>query len=301
MQPTMREAPAGPNLPPPEGLVADGAEWETVAEGYVFTDAPTADSEGNVFYAEPIFNHLYRISPAGEIVKIDENTQMTMGLIMGADGFIYACRNRAAQIVRYSMQGEHEVLYQGEMTPLKNNPDAPGEFCNDLAINAEGGIWFTDRVNQKVMYLDPDGNLREVAGGFRGNGIVLSADRRILAVTNSIEPRLHAFEVGENGALTEIENFFDPLLTVGQLGQEQIAEGRPGTDGMTVDTDGRFYAATFYGVQVFDRNGKYIGVVSRPKPFISNLGFGGPKRDWLYASGRLGLYRLKMQVKGVSW
>lgn len=298
---TQKSAPAGAETRPPEGLVAQGAVWEKVADGYVYTDAPVGDPDGNVYYAEPIINQLFKVDDSGGITQLDTNTEHTMGLVMGPDGLIYACRNRGAQIVRYSLDGTYEVLYQGEVTPLPNKPDAPGEFCNDLAINADGGIWITDRVNREILYLDPDGDLRAVAGGFRGNGIVLSADRKMIVVTNSNEPRLHAFAVGENGALTELEDFFDPIVTIAKLGEQDIASKRAGTNGMTVDTDGRFYVSSFYGVQVFGPDGRYVGVINRPPPFTSNLGFAGQNRDWLYASGRVALYRLKMQVQGVAW
>ena len=297
-----RNPPPPPDLPPPPGLVAEGAEWERLASGYTFSEGPAAALDGTVYYAEPIFAHLYKISEAGEITQLDRETQMTMGLVMGADGFIYACRNRAAQIVRYSTDGNYDVLLQGEMTPLRNSPASPGEFCNDLAVNAAGGIWFTDRLNGRVMYLDPDGEVRVVAEGWRPNGIVLSADRKMIAVTDSNESRLHAFAVGENGALTEVPDFFDAVRVV-DLSEEDKRKfsSRSGADGMTVDSEGRFYLASFYGIQVFGPDGKYIGVVARPKAFVSNLTFGGKNFDWLYATGRTGLFRLKMQVQGVHW
>jgi gluconolactonase len=299
--PAARKAPAAPDLPPPPGLVAAGAQWETLADGYVYTDSPAGDPSGDVYYAEPIFKHLYKVDAAGNVTLVSKDTEMTMGLVMGPDGLLYGCRNLAAQIVRFSASGELDVLYQGELTPLPNKPTAPGEFCNDMAINADGGVWFTDRINRRVLYLDPQRSLRQVAEGFRPNGIVLSADRQMLVVTDSIEAVLHAFRVGANGALTELPDYFDPVMTVTELGQEQVVTGRPGTNGMTVDSAGRFYLASFYGIQVFAPDGGYIGVIGSPAGFLSNLGFGGSGYQWLYASGRKGFYRLEMNVHGIGW
>jgi gluconolactonase len=299
--PNDRQAPAAPDLPPPPGLLAEGASWETLFEGYVYSDGPAADAIGNVYFAEVTFNHIYMVDPAGEITLEDEDTAMTMGLVVGPDGLLYGCRNHDAQIVRYTRKAGIEVLLQGAMTPLPDRPNAPGEFCNDMAINAAGGIWFTDRLNERVMYLDPDGSVRPVSSGFRPNGIVLSADRKMLIVTDSVLPRLHAFTIGERGALSELADFYDPILTVEQLRGEQIAPGRPGTNGMTVDADGRLYVASFYGIQVFDRDGRYIGVIGSPREFLSNLTFGGRGYEWLYATGRQGIFRLEMAVNGVGW
>jgi gluconolactonase len=299
--PNARRAPVAPDLPPPEGIVVSGAVWETLAEGYIYTDGPAADSEGNVFFAEVVSNRLLQINSVGELATVDDATTMTMGLVIGPDGLLYGCRNRDAQIIRYSQEGEIEVLLQGEMSPLPNQPNQPGEFCNDLAINAAGGVWFTDRINHRVMYLNTDGSAKVVAEGFRPNGIVLSADRQMIGVTDSVAPLLHAFSVGKEGELTELPGYFDPILTVEQIGTEQVIAGRPGSNGMTVDSEGHFYVATFYGIQLFASDGSYIGVIRAPKGFMSNLTFGGPGYGWLYVTGRQGIYRLDMQTQGVGW
>ena len=292
------DAPApAPQEPRPEGLAQDGAQWELLTQGYIYTDSAVAIPGGEVLFAAPIQNMMYRIDVAGEVSPFDSDTQHTMGLVMGHDSLIYGCRNRGAQIVRYTADGERETLLQGEMSPLKNNPDAPGEFCNDVAVAANGNVWFTDRVNQTVFLLRPDGSVSPVADGFRGNGIVLSADGNTLAVTDSINPRLWAFAVNDDGTLTERQNFFGKLNTIEMLGDENVA-GRPGTNGMTVDSDGRFYVSSFYGIQIYAPDGEYIGVIEKPKGFVSNLAFAGPARDQLYATGTNGVWRLTMRVTG---
>ena len=167
-----------------------------------------------------------------------------------------------------------------------------------LPVTAISG--FTDRINQRVILLRPDGSSEVVASGWRPNGIVLSADQQTLAVTDSNKPVLHAFSVNPDGTLQEKPGFFDAIRTVASLGKEKIAPGRPGTDGMTVDTEGRFYVGSFYGIQIFDREGKYVGVIKKPSEFVSNLTFGGPGYGYLYATGRNGIFRLQMQVQGVA-
>ena len=161
------------------------------------------------------------------------------------------CRNRAGQIVKFdpdSSPARYEVLLEGEITPLPNKPAAPGEFCNDMAISSQGMLWFTDRINKRVILLRPDGSSATVASGWRPNGIVLSADQQTLVVTDSNVAVLHAFAVAGDGTLQEKADFFEPIRTVEALGQEDVALGRPGTDGMTVDSDGRFYAFRLGGL-----------------------------------------------------
>jgi gluconolactonase len=294
-------APAAELPPQPEEIVAPGIEWQLVAGGYVYSDAPAVNSVGEIYYSATTQNRIFHLNLDGEISLFDQDTQLTMGLMIGPDGRLYGCRNLDAQIVAYDMQGGREVLLQGEMTPLPDKPNAPGEFCNGLVINSKGQIWFTDRLNEQIIYLDSDGKPQKVAGGFRTNGIILSADETRLVVTDSIEPKLWAFAVQANGELVEIPDFFEPVKMVDNLSNAESARGRPGTNGMTVDSDGRFYVTSFYGIQVFDKDGAYVGVIHSPKGFRSNVTFGGKDMNILYASGVNALYSLETKVKGAPY
>ncbi len=293
---------AVPDLPaPPADIVTNEADWETVVTGYVYSDAPAVDSRGDIYYAANTQNRIFHLDAADRINLFDDNTALTMGLMFGPDGRLYGCRNNDAQIVAYDMRGRREVLLQGKLTPLVNNPDAPGEFCNGLIINSKGQIWFTDRVNRRVMFLSEAGELRSVAEGFRPNGLALSVEEDILAVTDSLDPRLHAFQVAADGSLTEIPDFFAPVQMVDTIGNEESSRGRPGTNGMTIDSDGRFYVTSFYGIQIFDAQGQYVGVIKAPTGFTSNVTFGGSNLDVLYATGLKGVYRMPTKVRGAPY
>jgi gluconolactonase len=288
---------AAPPEPRPAELVAADARWAELSQGYVYTDSPTVSAAGELYFAAPFQNRIYRVTPQGAIEVFADDTAMGMGLSFGADGLLYACSNRAASIVAYDAAGQRVVLYQGELTPLPEQPKAPGEFCNDVAVRSGGGLWYTDRVNERVMYLGPDGSVKEVAAGFRPNGTVLSRDEQLLVVTDSKEPRLHAFAVQDDGDLTELPDYFPPVKTLERLGRENVA-GRPGTNGLTVDAAGRFYLTSFYGVQIFAPDGAYLGAIDKPAAFISNLTFAGPDRSTLVATGVNGIWELPMRVSG---
>lgn len=283
----------------PEGLVAEGGKWQRLPGSYVYTDGPAADADGSVFFSDVFGSSLYQVDLNDEVSVIDNNTSMTKGLLFGPDGLLYGCRNGSAQIIRYNENGEVEVLVQGELSLRPEKPEAPGEFCNDLVMNKEGGLWYTDRVNRSVVYLTEDGESRVVAEGFRPNGIAISADQQMLAVTDSEAPVLHAFRIGEAGSLQEVEGYFDPVKVLTRINQDEENDVRSGANGMTVDSAGRFYLASFFGIQVYSPDGKYLGVIKVPNSFVSNIGFGGVDRDWLYATGVNGVYKLKMQAQGL--
>src|SRR2546430_16484953 len=55
-------------------------------------------------------------------------------------------------------------------------------------------------------------------------------------------------------------------------------------DGMAVDADGRLYVTSNPGVQVFDKDGKYLGLIPAPRGVIS-VAFAGKNKQTLYAVG----------------
>jgi gluconolactonase len=288
-----------PEYDPPSGIIT--GKWENVDETYFYSDAPVADSEGNLYYAAIFQQRIYKMTPAGETSVFDEGTARTMGLAFAADGRLIACRNLDAQIVAYDMQGGREVLMQGELTPdpASRGPEKKMEFCNGLVVSSSGDIWFNDRLNEQIIHLGPDGQHKVVASGFRPNGIILSSDEKMLVTTDSNKAKLWAFDVLEDGSLQEKPDFFDPVVVVDLPRQKASRVGKPGTNGMARDKLGRYYATSYVGVQVFDPEGKYLGLLKSPKIYLSGLAFAGVDSGYLYATGREGLYRTTIEFADV--
>jgi len=55
-------------------------------------------------------------------------------------------------------------------------------------------------------------------------------------------------------------------------------------DGSAVDAQGRLYVTSNPGVQVFDKTGKYLGLIPTPRPVISVV-FAGRDKKTLYVVG----------------
>ena len=67
---------------------------------------------------------------------------------------------------------------------------------------------------------------------------------------------------------------------------------------MRVDRDGRLYVATRMGIQVCDQAGRVNASSRRPNGKVSNLCFGGPKFDTLFATCGDRVYKRKVKVQG---
>lgn len=264
-------------------VLIDGEGWEEVARGYKFTEGPAVDSQGNVFFTDIPNNRIHKIDVAsGKVSIFVENTGGANGLMFGPDGRLFGCQNGKKKIVAWDTAGKESVI-------------ADEVESNDLVVTREGGVYFTDFGNKRVWYISPKGEKRVVDEGIsRPNGIILWPDQGTLVVTDFAGPYLWVFRVEADGSLSSKQPYYMPRLPQGKK--------ESGADGMTIDSAGRLYAATFVGLQVFDPTGRLSGVILKPQPaFLSNVVFGGPKLDTLYVTCADKVYRRKTKVTGIRY
>ncbi len=86
-------------------------------------------------------------------------------------------------------------------------------------------------------------------------------------------------------------DYFDPVR-LGKFKKKPRMSTIPGTNGMAMDNEGRYYASSFIGIQVLSPEGRFLGIIKSPQAFISGLHFAGTESEYLYATGVGGLYRI---------
>jgi gluconolactonase len=151
--------------------------------------------------------------------------------------------------------------YQGDVI------DCIGGNPNDLSADSKGGAYFTQG---GVYYSNPAGVVTKYGENIRPNGIILSANERILYVTNG--PALAAFDVQPDGSLSNQREF-------------ARLEGGGNGDGLAIDAVGRIYVTSNPGVQVVSPEGKYLGIIPTPRGVIS-VSFGGAGKRTLFVLAR---------------
>jgi gluconolactonase len=264
-------------------VLIDGQDWELVGEGYKFTEGPAVDATGQVFFTDIPESKIYKIDLAGKVTVFLENSQKTNGLMFGPQGKLYGCQNGARKIVAFDDKGQSETL-------------AEEVDSNDLVVTRAGSVYFTDPKGGRVWYISTKGEKRVAAEGLKPNGVILSPDQSTLVVTDAQEPALWAFRVEVDGSLTGKDRYYGPLRMVNE-------QSSTGSDGMTVDTVGRLYVATRAGLQMFDPIGRMGGVIRKPladRP-LSNVCFGGAKRNYLYVTAGDKVFRRLTQATGAVY
>src|SRR5256885_7251055 len=119
-----------------------GWEFETVAGPFNprLTEGPAGDGKTLLFTHIPA-SRIYRYDPAtGECTVCRENTNHTNGLAFDLEGRLYGCCSGGRSIVRFEPDGSTTTIVDKlDGLPL-NTP-------NDLAIDRQGRIWFSNPWN----------------------------------------------------------------------------------------------------------------------------------------------------------
>ncbi len=269
----------GKGAPRRTDILIPGEDWQVVSAGHKFTEGPAVNEKGEVFFTDIPNDRIHKIGLDGQVTVFVEHSAKSNGLMFSPDGYLYACQNGNQRIVRYDAEGHEETVVE----------DAP---CNDLVVLPRGG-YYTDPGNGKVWHVDDDGQRRVVDDSIeRPNGIITSADQTLLHVADTRGRFVYSFQIQPDGSLAHGQRY-------GYLHcPDETSES--GADGMTVDTEGRLYVTTRIGLQVLDQLGRVHLIIRKPQnEWLSNVVFGGPELDTLYATCGDKVYRRKMKAKGV--
>jgi sugar lactone lactonase YvrE/enterochelin esterase-like enzyme len=261
------------------GAVLDpDKDWELVGQGYRFTEAPAVDKQGNVFFADIPNSRIHKIGADGKVTVFKEDTGGVGGMMFGPDGRLYAGQNRRKRIVAYSPDGAESVI-------------AEGLGSNDLAVTSRGEIYVSDPADHKVWFIDKTGAKRVVHSGMGyPNGVRLSPDQWLLNVADFSDRWVWSFQIQPDGSLANGQRFH-------RLETEDESSALP--DGMALDTEGYLYVATDLGVQIVDQAGRVNGIIRKPQPGrLSNVVFGGPDLNILYATAGDKVFRRTVRAKG---
>jgi gluconolactonase len=260
---------------------------------FAFTEGPAADREGNVYFSDIPNQKIYKVDTKGKLTLFRDRTNRANGLMVNAKGEVIACE-MGGQVAAYSADGkERRVLADKHDGKRFNAP-------NDLVIDKQGGIYFTDPAfgapqplpqgKTAVYYLTPDGKTTRLLDDLPNpNGVILSPNEKTLYVIPTGQADMMSY----------------PVETPGKLGKGKVfctlrqpkGVKNSGGDGLAVDVKGNLYITSRLGLQVFDAGGKYLGLIKVPE-MPANVKFGGAAFKTLYVTARTSLYTIRMDVAG---
>jgi gluconolactonase len=215
---------------------------------------------------------------------------------------LVSCQHGTRSVTRTEVDGTITTLADSFNGKRLNSP-------NDVVVHSDGSIWFTDptygilsdyegyRAEPEqpvygVYRIDASGDITLVADDFaQPNGLVFSPNERKLYIADSAfshdptAPRhIRVFDV--DGAHLKNPRVF-----------AHIDAGLP--DGIRVDVFGNLWSSAADGVHCFAPDGSRLGKVFVPE-CVSNLCFGGPRRNRLFITATTSLYAIYLATTGAQ-
>lgn len=281
------------------GVVAPGVNPELVQEGFTFTEGPVGTYDGGLFFSDIRANRIYHMDPEGKITIARGNTLGANGLALN-ESELYAAEGSGKLISRGNQNGRVATVLESTDAARLGAP-------NDIIFDSRGGFYFTDpgaapldpkdpNRHGKVYYVASNGGREPLLVDDKiafPNGLTIMPDGKELLVDDTLGDTIWAFDLAPKKSKK-------PQTGVAKTAFAKIpalTDGVSMADGMAVDREGRVYVTTGAGIQVFDKRGKYLGIIKIPRP-PSNCAFSGPDKHTLYITAREGLYKLQMLSQG---
>jgi gluconolactonase len=289
------------------------AQVPEVATTVAFTEGPTVDRDGNVYFTDIINQRIYKLSAAGELSVYRENSNVANGLLIDPQNRLIACEGAAFERPGVKLRGTPRVtrtdLATGKMEVLADSFEGkPLVGPNDVTIDSRGRLYFTELNGATVYRIDGPGKIARIlaAPDVRSpNGIQISPDDRALYLIEANQaqggPRLiRRYDLQPDGTVRNMRVHYD------------FSPGRSG-DGMSIDTQGNLYVSagmnqlrgtsetldTKTGVYVISPEGKLLKMLPIAEDFITNNAFGGPDMKTLYVTAGKTLYKLRTDIAGL--
>ena len=289
------------------------AQQVEIAAYITFTEGPTSDRDGNVYFVDRSSERIMMLSPEGALSTYRDPSNATNGLVIDSQNRLIACEGApwirewvevtgTPRITRTDLEtGEMEILIDAYMGMPLTGP-------NDLTIDGGGRIYFTEPRARAVYRIDEPGHIERILGPEdiqRPNGIQISPDDSILYLVEANGQEggarmIRAYDLQSDGTVRNMRVHYD------------FYPGRS-ADGMSIDTEGNLYAAaglnqlrgtsetldTKPGVHVIAPDGELLRIIPIPEDTITNTTFGGPDMRTLYVTAGKTLYRTRTEIPGL--
>ena len=309
-------------------IIPENAKLELVADGkktkpeLYFTEGPKW-MNGKIYFSNMYFDQNFNadpkksstveLDPGGSYRNITEGKMQTNGLYPYKSGHLLVCDMMGHRVVEMTTKGE-------VLRVLADKYDGkPIDGPNDVITDAKGGFYFTDpqftmepeknQPGRAVYYVSPEGKVTRLTQPNEfamPNGILLSPDGKTLYINNCYDDEswypvksekdnfIWAYDVKEDGTISNGRKFAKLFLTENVLERE----GRSSSaDGMAIDKQGNIYVATYYGVQIFNSKGEFVGMINLPS-FPVSLCFGDSDMKTLYIVSYSKVYKIRTNMEG---
>jgi gluconolactonase len=276
---------------------------EEIATGCRWTEGPVWFADhGCLLFSDIPNERILRWTPGAGVSSFRHPSNFSNGHTRDRQGRLVSCEHGGRRVTRTEADGRITVLADSHGGKRLNSP-------NDVVVKSDGSIWFTDPTYgilsdyegykaapeqdaRHVFRLDPAGHLAPVVSDFaQPNGLCFSPDESFLYIADSgashdpgVPPIIRRFRVTDRG------------LTGGEV-FATLDAGLP--DGIRCDMNGNLWSSAGDGVHIFAPDGALLGKILVPQR-VSNLAFGGPRRNRLFITATTSVYLVYVAATGAQ-
>lgn len=272
---------------------AEGCAWNAGGRYLVWSDIPNN-------------RQLRRLEEDGHVSVFRQPSNNANGSTFDFEGRLVSCEHNTRRVVRFEHNGQITALAERWNGKPLNAP-------NDIVVNPDGAIWFTDpgygimgsyeghkaplEIKEAIYRIDANSGKMEMVSdeGYKPNGLCFSPDYKKLYVADTGGPSPRGIDVYDvDGVKIRNRRRFCSMELNGKFGS---------SDGIRVDVDGNLWSAAgwvgegYDGVHVFAPDGQRIGMILLPE-VCANLCFGGEKRNRLFMAASQSLYAVYVGTEG---
>ena len=159
-----------------------------IATAVAFTEGPTVDKDGNVYFTEMTGQRIMKLSNTGQLTTFRENSNAANGLLLDPQGRLIACEGATSERTGVKVSGKPRVtrtdMKTGKIEVLADSFEGkPFVGPNDVTMDGQGRLYFTDLAGAAVYRIDAPGKVVRILAApdiQRPNGIQVSPDNRTL-------------------------------------------------------------------------------------------------------------------------
>jgi gluconolactonase len=284
-----------------------------IAAMTAFTEGPTADRDGNIYFTDIINQRIMKLDTKGVVSTYRENSNLANGLLIDPQGRLVACEGAAYEWPGLKRSGKPRItrteLKTGKLEVLADSYDGkPLSGPNDVTIDGKGRLYFTDFSGAAVYRIDAPGKLARILTApdiQRPNGIQISPDDRKLYLVESNQAQggarlIRSYDLQPDGTVRNMQVLYN------------FSPGRS-ADGLSIDVQGNLYASAGMnqlrgssetldvkaGIYVISPKGKLLKFIPIPEDFVTNNAFGGADMKTLYVTAGKMLYKVRTEIAGL--
>ena len=210
---------------------------EVLIEGLTFTEGPRW-RDGRLYFSDFFTHRVLAVDTKGNMETIVETPQQPSGLGWSPDGSMLIVSMNDQKLLSFS---------NGELSEVADLSQLATHFCNDMVVDKKGNAYVGNfgfdlhagepiKPTNLILVRSGEEPCEVAENVFFPNGTVITPDDKTLIVGETFASCLTAFDINEDGTLTNRRVWAD---------LRSIEEGyTPVPDGICLDAEGAIWVAS---------------------------------------------------------